>query len=158
MLVSGVSGVSGTVGADLDYTLRAFPNHHRALFAMSKYQLRKGQGKATYTADCYFDRAVRFKPDDAVAWMLYGIDDYQRGNRESALEKYQKALLIDAQLIEAQYNIGLLYVELGKYEEAQELARKVYARGFPLDGLKNRLQALGYWSTTEGAKDGSEVD
>ena len=28
-----ISGLSGPLGAELDYTLRAFPNHHRALIS-----------------------------------------------------------------------------------------------------------------------------
>lgn len=31
-----IRGASGTIGGDLDYTLRAFPNHHRALNATNR--------------------------------------------------------------------------------------------------------------------------
>lgn len=34
-------GASGSIALDLDYTLRAFPNHHRALNAMMTFQLQK---------------------------------------------------------------------------------------------------------------------
>lgn len=39
-----VRGKSGAIYGDLDYTLRAFPNHHRALWSMVRYYL--GQIKA----------------------------------------------------------------------------------------------------------------
>src|SRR4051794_26054278 len=32
-----ISGNSGPIGAELGYTLRAFPNHHRALLAVMRY-------------------------------------------------------------------------------------------------------------------------
>ena len=35
-VVNLVAGESGYIGGDLDYTLRAFPNHHVALMAMAK--------------------------------------------------------------------------------------------------------------------------
>lgn len=35
-----VKGNSGTVAGDLDYTLRAFPNHHRALYSVAQYAFR----------------------------------------------------------------------------------------------------------------------
>ena len=56
-------------GGDLDYTLRAFPNHHRALERMIEFSL---QSKALtppgahYSIPCYFDRALRQKPDEDV--------------------------------------------------------------------------------------------
>ena len=61
------AGATGThPGGDLDYTLRAFPNHHRALYAMGRYQLMHEDmviaPEARWTADCYFQRAIAFRP------------------------------------------------------------------------------------------------
>lgn len=150
------SGSTGTVESDLDYVLHAFPNHHRALYAMGNWQLRQGnRGGATYSAECYFDRAVRFRPGDAVSWMLYGMYEYKRGNNERALEKYEQALKVNPKLIEAHYNLGLLLVELERYDDAQKQAVEAYSAGFPLDGLKNKLAALGYWPPGTGGSDRS---
>jgi len=66
-----VHGNSSTVAKDLDYTLRAFPNHHRALYAMLRYQLKnKGPAGARYTIECYFDRALRLAPKDGEVYVL----------------------------------------------------------------------------------------
>src|SRR4249919_1218189 len=53
----------GTLMGALDYTLRAVPNHHRALAAVARYALGGGSREKFYSAECYFDRAMRFKPD-----------------------------------------------------------------------------------------------
>src|SRR5262245_58473147 len=63
------------VDGDLDYTLRAFPNHHPALYTMIQYYTDASASTRRplpRTADCYFDRALRFQPDDETVWMLYG--------------------------------------------------------------------------------------
>jgi hypothetical protein len=66
-------GQSGSVISDLDYTLRAFPNHTRALAAISRYALQGGGFLETISsADCYFLRAITFTPDDAPAHLLFG--------------------------------------------------------------------------------------
>ena len=64
-----VRGRTGLVGGDIDYTLRAFPNHHRALVSMMKLGERMKAPQvpgAHYSVECYFDRALRFKPNDTA--------------------------------------------------------------------------------------------
>ena len=54
-------------GGDLDYTLRAFPNHHVALMAMAKLGEKQKTARpagAKYGVECYFQRAVSFRGDD----------------------------------------------------------------------------------------------
>ena len=55
-------GNTATVGGDIDYTLRASPNHHRALMSMVNLAVRTKSDKPLgprLTVDCYFDRAMR---------------------------------------------------------------------------------------------------
>jgi hypothetical protein len=72
------SGVTGTIGSDLNYTLLMFPNHHRALTSMGNLALRektlKPQG-AQFSIECFFDRALRFKPNDATVRLVYANYD-----------------------------------------------------------------------------------
>lgn len=42
-----IRGKSSYIWGDLDYTLRAFPNHHRALYAFARYEIRERQKKPT---------------------------------------------------------------------------------------------------------------
>src|SRR4051794_15941123 len=70
-----VRGQSSTrIGADIDFMLVNYPNHHRALLAMMRLGEKEKSPQpngATYSVECYFDRALRFRPDDHVARMLY---------------------------------------------------------------------------------------
>jgi len=141
-------GSTGSLARDLDYTLRAFPNHHRALYAMARYQLlAKGKGDAQYTIECYFDRGLRLKRDDGVVWMLYGIYLHKKRDYKEALAKYKKALeyIPAAKASDLHYNMGLLYADMKQYEKANQHAQLAYALQYPLPGLRNRLKRLGYW-------------
>lgn len=47
-----MGGKSGYLWGDLDYTLRAFPNHHRALYAFVRYEIRERE-KARAKGETY---------------------------------------------------------------------------------------------------------
>lgn len=139
-------GSTGSLAHDLDYTLRAFPNHHRALYAMLRYQLKHdGPAGAGYTMECYFDRALRLAPQDGKVYILYGLYLHRKGDYEGALEKYKQAEALVPESEDLHYNLGLLYIDTGKYDLAKEQADIVYARNYPLPGLKNKLKRLGYY-------------
>lgn len=152
-----VEDLSGrNVPGDLDYTLRAFPNHHRALYAMSRFYLErvpKGANKMRYSAECYFTRARRFRPDDETVVMLEGIYFKKIGDMAAAKASFDQALSMAPNSAEVQYNVGLLYADLGDYEKALKLARGAYALGFPLPGLKNKLRKAGVWTEDAAAKE-----
>jgi len=68
----GKTGV--TSGGDLTYTLHSFPNYHRALLSMvalgTKERTDKPYG-VRYTIECYFKRAIAFRPDDRIVRLIY---------------------------------------------------------------------------------------
>jgi tetratricopeptide (TPR) repeat protein len=143
-----VHGASGALGADISYTLEHFPNHHRALAAMSRLVLRDKNRKphgARYTIECYFDRALRYRPEDARVHSLYGSYLLALGQTASALEQLEQAAQLEPDNATAHYNLGLLYVKTRDYEKARASAHKAYGMGFPLPGLKNQLVAAGEW-------------
>lgn len=135
-------------GGDIDYTLRAFPNHHRALLSMSRLALR---GKSDqpfnmrYTATCWFERAMRFAPDDGMVRMLYGQYLLKLGKQREAIEHLEAAEKLTEGSANLHYNLGLAFIEVKRYEDARRHARKAYALGFPLPGLRERLKRLGQW-------------
>lgn len=140
-------GESGSIAGDLDYTLRAFPNHHRALNALARYSLQgKGMHGAHYSVDCYFDRAMRWRPEDPVVRMIYGNLLSKRGDVKGAREQYEAALKYAPNSAEVNYNAGLFFVSQGDYSRARKCAQAAYAAGYPLPGLKNKLQEAGQWS------------
>lgn len=139
---------SERIGHDIDFVLRAFPNHHRALMAMAKLSRREKRSTplgANYPIDCYFERAIRFQPDDPMPYGIAGAYFAQSGQRDTALTYLEKAGELSDGNANLHYNLGLAYLELGLTERAVEQAKRAYAAGFPLEGLKNRLRALGAW-------------
>jgi len=137
---------SFTALPDLEYTLRAFPNHHRALNSIANYHIKNNAKKiGLYSIDCWFDRAMRFRPDDAVVRLIYAIYLARTDQKKSALEQYQTALELQPDSAETHYNIGLLYFDMQKYDLAFEHAEMAYDLGYPLPGLRKRLVKVGAW-------------
>lgn len=151
---------SNFIISNLDYTLRAFPNHRRALLAVSKYerqQLRKSRdNKQIYqpekttrgwpnTAECYFDRAIRWRPNDPAVRLIYGIHLHLTGKLQQAIEQYKIAEKMQPNVADLQYNLGLLYFDMKQYALAKQHARKAYQLGYPLPGLRKKLASVGQW-------------
>jgi tetratricopeptide (TPR) repeat protein len=143
-----ISGSTGTIAADLSYTLMMFPNHHRALAAFGKLSLRDKTLKpigARYSIECFFDRAIRFKPSDGIVRMLYGNYLLKAGQTDKATEQLKEAVNLEPENPNINYNLGLLYAQRKDYEQAKIYAKKAYELGFPLPGLKNKLMEAGKW-------------
>jgi tetratricopeptide (TPR) repeat protein len=139
---------AGSVGGNIDYTLRAFPNHHRALDAMARLTIKQQTSKpegAGYTLECYFDRAKRLKPNDGMVPLIYGMYFYRIGKLDQALEQFKLAERLQPDNPNTYYNLGLLYFAKKDYENARSYANKAYALGFELPGLKQKLVAAGQW-------------
>ncbi len=143
-----VGGNAGYLGGDLDYTLRAFPNHHRALASVAKLALRSKGPKDPnmhYSFTCYFERAMRYQPDDDAVYTIYGTYLFKRGDIAGATQELKRALSINQDNAAANYNLGLLYANQNKFDEARVYAKKAYAQNYPVEGLKNKLVAAGKW-------------
>jgi predicted Zn-dependent protease len=143
-----ISGISGSIGGDLDYTLRAFPNHARALSSMARFALHSKSTKVgglKWTFECYFDRAIRFQPDDPAPRAIYGAYLLRKGRTDDALEQLGEAVALQPDDPSANYNLGLGYFEKKDYDQAKLYAKKAYALGFPLEGLKTKLTSVKKW-------------
>jgi hypothetical protein len=155
-LIGGMrTGEAQSVPADINYTLKAWPNHHRALNSIIQYQLIKLGGKRSLRfppAECYLERAIKFSPEDSITRMLYANLLQRTGHKKLALEQYEKALTLQPNGIQIKYNLALLLVDLKKYERAKSYATELYTKGFPLPGLKNKLTKAGYWSKTDDTR------
>lgn len=141
-------GLSDTLGGDIGYTLEHFPNHPRALAAMARLALREKTPQppgAHYTIDCFFERAMGYVPDDARVRSLFGGYLLARSQNAAALEQFAEAARLAPDDPSTHYNLGLLYLQKKDYAKALESARRAYAAGFPLPGLRNKLKALGQW-------------
>jgi len=141
MLIRGTTG--HTPYGDIDYTLRAIPNYHRALYAMSRLQIRDKRtlknSRSHYSSRCYFERAIYFSPKDAVSYMLYGIHLHRIGDLSEAQVKYEMAEGIGLTTAEFYYNYGLLLLDRKDFEKSRLYAKKAYLLGYPLNHLREKL-------------------
>ncbi|NDP38246.1 MAG: ABC transporter permease [Rhodoferax sp.] len=147
-----VRGHTTSIGGDLSYTLRAFPNHHRALLTMMRYgqKLKTRQPKdAEFSVECYFQRALRFRPDDAVARMMYANFLTLNARGADARVQLEQVTHLAGDNAFTHYNLGLAYLDLMDYEKALQQAHKAIALGLGQSALRDRLVAAGKWREPE---------
>ena len=68
-----------------------------------------------------------------------------RGHEKEALTQYEQALKLKPNDPSINYNMGLVYFDTHDYSKALEHAKAAYNAGFPLPGLKNKLQRADKW-------------
>ena len=139
---------SSTPAGDLDYTLRAWPNHHRALVSLFKYSIREKSTQISglkWPVECYFDRAIRMNAKDAQVRSIYSAFLSHHNRNREALEQLEVAANLEPDNATILYNLGLLYFKQKNYEKARHYAKQAYALDFPLSGLKNKLIRAGKW-------------
>lgn len=141
-------GQSGPPGADIDYTLRAFPNHHRALMAVMRYGEKTNSQQPAglrRTVECYFERAIRFKPDDTIARIIYSTYLVKNKRVPEAVVQLESATRIAADNAFSHYNIGLAYFDMKIYDRALAQAHRALALGFERMELRDQLEKAGQW-------------
>lgn len=155
-----LTGDLGYIAGNIDYTLRAVPNHHRALLSMVKLgeKLNAPHPKgATYSVDCYFERALRFRRDDVIVRMIYATYLAKNGRLPEALGQLKQATDQAGDYGFTHYNIGLVYFDLKEYDKALVQAHKAVELGWPQTALGDQLKAISKWveppdATGESAK------
>lgn len=137
-------GQSGTVLGDLTYVLKAVPNHHRALRSMGNYGLQNGRfppDTSVPSVECFFQRALAFRPNDQFVRAIYANYLNKSGNKADALKQYEEALRLAPDSPEICYVSALFFLENGDLKRAKALADVAYGAGYPLPGLKNKIAA-----------------
>ncbi|MGJ3250912.1 MAG: tetratricopeptide repeat protein [Elainellaceae cyanobacterium] len=82
-------------------------------------------------------------PRIAVGYNNSAIEDYVVGNLDSAESKLKRALELDPNYVRAHYNLGVVYEDLGKLDEAQVQYNLAVAGGFiPAYNNQARLSIL----------------
>jgi len=153
-------GLSTTPMGDIDFVLKAFPNHHRALQSAMTYSLRHKKwpaGVKELPVECYLQRAAKYSPRDAVVHRLLGYYMHKRGNLDMALKHNKRALDLQPFDIMTQYNTGLILADLERYKQAKQYAQPLYDAGLTLPGLKNKLIAAGHWKKEEPTNPETDV-
>jgi tetratricopeptide (TPR) repeat protein len=146
-LIRGVTNT--TPGADIDYTLRAIPNHPNALIAMlrlgEKEKLDSPRG-SRYTVECWFERAIRFRADDQVVRMIYATFLNSKQRKPEAMQQLEVVKSVAGDNPFTHYNLGMLYADLKEYDAALAQAHRAAALGFTQPALREKLRAVGQWS------------
>jgi tetratricopeptide (TPR) repeat protein len=145
-LVRGRS--SAYIGDDLSYTLRTSPNHHRALMSIIRYGERTKSPQPPnleFSIDCYFDRAIRFQPNDNVVRSLFAHYLGKTGRKNEAVQQLEVASQHAGDNALSRYNIGLIYVELKEYDRALVQAHEAIRLGYLRPELPDMLKGVGKW-------------
>jgi tetratricopeptide (TPR) repeat protein len=144
-----VKGDPTNIGSNLDYTIRSFPNHHRALSTLVRFGERTKSDRPPglpRTIECYFQRAVKFRPDDTIVRMLFAnylIAKSRPQEAQAQLEAAQAHVAEDNPF--GLYNLGLLYADLKLYDKSLELAHRALKLGLKRTELRDRLVKAGQW-------------
>lgn len=133
---------------DLAFMLNHWPNHYQALQALIKYDLGGGKSYDFPSTECWLGRAREFSGDDPNLSLIEGYYYWKKGATGRALDSYQEALRLNPSSAEAHYNLGLLYFQMSQYEKSNEHAQAAYTDGYPLPGLREKLEKSGHWEET----------
>ena len=135
-------------GADLDYTLHAYPNHHRALLTL----IRLGERERTdqpkdsrYTIDCYLRRAIRWRSDDLIARMIYAQYLIKKNRLQDARAQLGYVGTLAGDNPFTHFNLGLSYFDMKAYDQALEQAHLAASFGMENESLKKKLIEVGQW-------------
>jgi len=139
---------TGSLGADIKYTLAVFPNHPRALLAMERLVAKERRNPASgakYTVECFYERAMRFKPEDHIPRLLYVSYLLRQDKIAEARQHLEYVATTTREDAFAQFNVGMLYADMKDYDNALIQAHRVIELGFERRELRDRLTAVGRW-------------
>ena len=128
---------------DANFILARFPNDPKGLQLAMNVALDWPEKKLA--AMPYFEKALRKYPQHGETWLIYGVYLHRLERMEKAVKAYKTAIEKSPSLAEAHYNLGLALVELGMLEKANQAAQKAYQLGYPLPGLREKLQKKDEW-------------
>ncbi len=144
-----LGGQSATIGGDISYLMRTSPNHHRGLVAIVRWvdRVKTPQPRdLQYSVDCYFERAIRFAPDDVIVRVLFANFLGSRKQTQAATAQLEVARTLAGDSALTHYNIGLAYFDLGLYRDALTHAHRARALGLPRTELEDMLRKKGAWA------------
>lgn len=144
-----IRGQSGALPApDIEYTLSVYPNHPRALMAATRLSERDQtqlRNRLPRPVECYYERALRFRPDDMVVRLLYAQFLEARNRHKEALVQVGEAVKLEDNYPLAVRHAGLMYIEMKEYELARGMAQR-WALVSPDDRtLQEALKKVGQW-------------
>ncbi len=160
---AGIRGKSTSRAADdISYTLHVFPNHHRALIAISNISVRQNSdvpGGSTYSVECWFQRAIGFRPDDVLVRLIYAGHLIKTKRLKDA--EFQAEFVVANARDNAftHLNVGLVYFDMQNFDLARKHAHIAVSLGLNSPTLKNLLIGVGKWvEPVESNADGGPIN
>lgn len=87
---------------------------------------------------------ISAQPTNDVAYSAAAVMQRELGHLKEAKQTLVKGYeAVEGRSAEINYNLGLVCIELGELDEAVKYAEAAYDMGFPLQGLRSKLQKLG---------------
>jgi predicted Zn-dependent protease len=135
----------GTAAKEVDYTYRhlqpGMPLYSTVTIALASVWLDRGQPQR---AAGYVDAVIRAQPEDPAGYVaMAAVHQKQKdwtAARSTLLEGDKATGGTSAEIA---YQLGMVSLKLGDKEAAAQYARRAYAMGYPLPGLKRQLQQAG---------------
>lgn len=141
-------GQIGPPGADIDYTLRAFPNNHRALISVIRLGEKERTDKPVgtkWTVECYLERAIRYASDDPIVRIIYATFLAKKRREPEALGQLDFASKLADNAGFTHYNVGLVLFDMKQFDKALISAHRALANGFTRPELGDKLKAVNQW-------------
>ena len=145
---AGAGSVTGDMMLDIGYTLKSSPNHHRALLTLVNLGAKTKSlqpGALEYSIECWFDRALRYRPDDNIVRMIFAQYLVQIGRAPDAKQQLTFATSAAGDNPLTHHNIGLVYFEMGDFDMALVQAHEARKLGFERSRLESLLVQKGKW-------------
>lgn len=116
---------------------------HFAYLAIQMATIMNERGDRGAAIDL-LQQVISGQPGNDVIYSATAILQRKNGDLEAAwdtlLEGHEA---LNGRSAEICYNLGLISIELGKLDEAEEFAQLAYQLGYPLPGLRTKLIKLG---------------
>lgn len=135
--------------AEAMYTLQRIPSshpvHHKLRLILVQVEHHRGNTQKSFAM---LDQLLVDVPGMAEAYSVYAAYLFRDQQFERAREVLQRGLRdVPEPTAEMHYFLGLVLLRQKAYEEARTHAKEAYRLGYPLPGLRRRLQSLGHWDT-----------
>ena len=124
-----------------DKSNRQSYNFARIVIQLS--EIRSRQGERNLAIKLLLD-AIQDQPQNAMLYSAAAVMQRKQGQLRDAKNTLLQGLqAVDGNSAELNYNLGLVSLELDEIDDAEKYAELAYEQGFPLPGLRKKLNKLG---------------
>ena len=124
---------------ELGVQLKKKPGHTPVLMRMAQIERDKGQLKE---AAAHLREVVKNEPANAEAHLELGRNLYEDGDVNGGIAETEKVLKIDPMQVDALYNLGAIYANLGNSGQARSYWQRAVQAGPNADSGRRAREAL----------------